>query len=225
MKILSIIPARGGSKGIPFKNIKSVIGKPLLYYTVEAAKQSKFINKIIVSTDHQKIANTAIKLGVEVIKRPRKLSGDKIRIEPVIDHVLENLKAKEAYVPDLIILLQNTSPLRTGKDVDKAISVLKNGKYDSVLSVAPSKHFLWKIEENNSFPINYNPIKRPNRQEMKNQFIENGAIYVSKYSNYINSKCRISGKIGLYVMKPKFSIEIDEELDLELVKQIMKHTK
>lgn len=225
MKILSIIPARGGSKGIPLKNIKLIMGKPLLYYTVKSAQQSKFINRIIVSTDHQRIAEIAVKLGAEVIKRPKKLSGDKIKLEPVIDHVLKNLQEKEAYIPNIIILLQNTSPLRTGNDIDNAIRILENNKFDSVLSVMPSKYFLWGKKGKNAIPINYNPLNRPNRQEIKSQFIENGAIYISKYLNYIQSKCRISGKIGLYIMKPEFSIDIDEKFDLELVKKIMKTCK
>ena len=139
--------------------------------------------------------------------------------------MLKNLQEKDAYIPDIIILLQNTSPLRTGKDIDKAIRILKNKKFDSVLSVTPSKYFLWEKKGKNVIPINYNPLNRPNRQEMKSQFLENGAIYISKYLNYIQSKCRISGKIGLYIMKSEFSIEIDEKLDLELAKKIMKTCK
>ena len=129
MKILSIIPVRGGSKGIPMKNIIKLNGKPLLDYTVHASLQSKKISKTIVSTDNQKITNHALKLGAEVIPRPKKLSGDKIAIEPVITHVLETLRKKENFIPDLIVLLQNTSPLRNSIHIDESIQLLLKNNY------------------------------------------------------------------------------------------------
>ena len=214
MEILSIIPARGGSKGIPLKNLKSLNGKPLLDYSVNASLQSKLITRTIVSTDHSKILKHAKKLGAEVIKRPKRLSTDSSHIEPVIEHCLNYLKSKENYNPDLIILLQNTSPLRTKKHIDDALSIFLNSKYDSMLSGYVSHSFVWKIRNNDVVPINYNPKKRPNRQEFKNQFIENGAIYITKYSSFKKSKCRVSGKIGFFKMQKELSIDIDTKSDL-----------
>jgi len=225
MKVLSIIPARGDSKGIPLKNLVKINGKPLLYYSIKASLESKLINRTIVSTDNKKIAETAKWLGSEIIKRPKKLSGDTIRIEPVIDHVLEYLKKNENYVPDIIVLLQNTSPLRKSKHIDEAIKLLKKGKYDSIISGYKSHSFSWKIENNLAKPINYNPKNRPNRQEIKSFFIENGAIYVTKYSLFKKSKCRISGKIGFYNMLEELSYQIDSPTDLLIVEQLMKKMK
>ena len=112
MNILSIIPARGGSKSIPLKNIVKIQNKPLLYYTVTASLNSKLITRTIVSTDNQKIAKVAELLGAEVIKRPKKLASDTSSVELTIQHTVDHLKKTEDYIPDIIILLQNTSPLK-----------------------------------------------------------------------------------------------------------------
>ena len=214
MDILSIIPARGGSKGIPLKNLKLLNNKPLIDYTVTASLKSKFITRTIVSSDHLKIQKRAQKLGAQVIKRPKHLSSDSSHIEPVIEHCLNYLKLKENYHPDLIILLQNTSPLRTKKHIDDALKIFLNSKYDSMLSGYVSHNFIWRIKNNNAIPLNYNPKKRPNRQEFDNQFIENGAIYITKFLSFQKSKCRISGKIGFYEMSKELSIDIDTKSDL-----------
>ena len=222
MKIVSIIPARGGSRGIPMKNLILLNKKPLLHYTVNASLNSSLINRTIVSTDDDKIANEARQIGAEVIKRPKKLSTSKITIEPTIKHILDFLKNREKYVPDVIVLLQNTSPLRTTKHIDSALGLFKKYKYDSVLSGFISHYLLWKIQGGIVLPINYNPLKRPNRQQMKNQFIENGAIYITKYLSFKKSNCRISGKIGFYEMAEEISIQIDSEYDLLYAEHMLK---
>jgi len=215
MEILSIIPARGGSQGIKLKNLKLLNGKPLLDYSVNASLKSKFITRTIISSDHPKILKRAQKLGAEIIKRPKQLATNSSLIEPVIDHCLNYLKSKEGYHPDLIILLQNTSPLRTTKHIDDALTFFLNSKFDSILSGYHSHYFIWKINQNHVVaPINYDPKKRPNRQDFHNQFIENGAIYITKYLAFKKSKCRISGKIGLFEMAKELSIDIDTKLDL-----------
>ena len=214
MKILSIIPARGGSKGIPLKNLKLLNNKPLLDYTVTSSLGSKFITRTIVSSDHQKILDRAENLGAEIIKRPKQLATDSSKIEPVIEHSLKYLKSKYDYSPDIIILLQNTSPLRTKKHIDEALNLFLNSKYDSMLSCYRSHYFLWTSKNNKLLPVNHDPKKRPNRQQMNDQFIENGAIYITTYAAFKKSHCRISGKIGLFEMPQKLSIDIDTKSDL-----------
>ena len=130
MEILSIIPARGGSKGIPLKNIIKINKKPLLYYTINASLKSKLVTRTIVSTDHEKISKIAKSLGAEVIKRPKKLANDHIALEPSISQILDHLKKTENYKPDIILILQNTSPLRNSKHVDEALTLLKKRNYD-----------------------------------------------------------------------------------------------
>ena len=124
MKILSVIPSRCGSKCIPLKNLVRLDGKPLLDYTVNASLESKLVNRTIVSTDDKNIAGQAKKLGAEVIIRPKKLSTDESLLEPVIQHVLDYLNTKKKYQPDIIVLLQNTSPLRSSEHIDGALSLL-----------------------------------------------------------------------------------------------------
>ena len=220
MEILAIIPARGGSKGIPLKNLVKIRKKPLIEYAIKGSLNSK-INRTVVSTDNQKIAKIGKKLGAEIIIRPKKLATDESQIEPVITHVLEYLKL-ENYIPDLIVLLQNTSPLRTSKHIDHAIQFFIKNNYDSIFSGYFSHNMIWQIKNKSLQPLNYNPLRRQNRQDMKNQFVENGAIYITKNSSFNKSRCRISGHIGIFKMSEEESKEIDSEYDLMLVEQILK---
>ena len=222
-KIISMIPARGGSTEIPLKNLVAINKKPMLHYTVNASLGSKFISRTFVTTDNKKIANTARKLGAEVINRPKKLSGNKIGIEPAMEHVLRFLKNKENYVPDIIILLQNTSPLRNSKHIDEAIQTFNKKKIDSLLSAYRSHYFFWTLENNKLRPKNYNPLNRPNRQQVKREFIENGAIYITKLSAFKKTKCRVSGKIGVYEMPVENSYEVDTRNDLFIIEQMIKN--
>jgi len=222
MNILAFIPARGGSKGIPMKNLKVLNGKHLLDYSIESASDSKLINRIIVSSDNHIILERAKKMGVETVKRPKRISSDLSTIESAMEHCLEHLNRKEKYVPDLIVLLQNTSPLRTARHVDEAISLFLKNRYDSILSGYSSHHFIWRRKNNKVVPVNYDPQKRPNRQQFNDQFIENGAIYVTKYDAFKKSHCRVSGNIGMYVMPVKLSVDIDTREDLVKAEQIMK---
>ena len=222
MNVLSIIPARGGSKGIPLKNLIKIKNKPLLHYTVKASLKSKFVNRTIVSTDSSKIAKVALSLGSEVIIRPKKLSNDTIGLEPTINHVLEYLKNTENYVPDIILILQNTSPLRNSTHIDEALILLKNKKYDSILSGFSYYTFLWKKQKDSTIkPVTYNPNKRPNHQKMDEQLYENGAFFITTLSAFKKSNCRISGKIGFYKMPIELSYNIDTVEDLNNVKRMM----
>ena len=221
MEILAIIPARGGSKGIPMKNIVKLNGKPLLQYSITSSLNSKLISRTIVSTNNRKIERISRNLGAEVIKRPKILATNKIQMEPAIFHVLKKLKKNEGYKPEIIIVLPVTSPLRTNKHIDDALKLFLNNNYDSMFSGTISHHFFWKKRNQYVLPQNYNPKKRPNRQEMKDQFIENGAIHITKYTSLMKSGARLSGKIGIYLMPSKISFEIDDYLDLLLAKLIL----
>lgn len=225
MEILSIIPARGGSTGIPMKNLRKLRGKPLLYYSIRSSLNSRFISRTIVSTDNAKITKYALSQKVEVIKRPKKLANNVAPIEPTMKHVLTVLERKEKYRPDLIVLLHNTSPLRTSKHIDEAINLLTKKKYDSILSGYRSHQFLWKEKNGLVYPINYDPAKRPNRQQIKTEFIENGAIYVTSYKSFMKTFVRISGKTGMYIMPEDLSVDINDESDLVIASNILKSTR
>ena len=223
MEIMAIIPARGGSKGIPLKNLKLLDGKPLIDYSVNGSLKSKFITRTIVSSDHPKILKRAEKLGAEIIKRPKILATDSSQLEPVMEHCLNHFKLKENYIPDIVILLQNTSPLRTKNHIDDALSAFLDSKFDSMMSCYSSHSFLWTLKNHRLIPVNYNPKNRPNRQQSNNQFIENGSIYITKYKAFKKSNCRISGRIGLFKMQQKVSIEIDTKYDLLQANKFFKH--
>jgi CMP-N,N'-diacetyllegionaminic acid synthase len=225
MKIITIIPARGGSTEIKMKNLAILNKKPLLHYSVTASLKSKLVNRTIVSTDNEKISKYAKKIGAEVIHRPKKLSGNKIGIYPAILHVLSNLKKNENYEPDLVVTLQNTSPFRNNHHIDDAISLLRKKSYDTVISGFKSKYLLWKNDKKIMTPINYNPLERPRRQEMKKYFIENGAIYVTNYSSLKKSNSYVCGKVGIYEMPQHLSLEIDSHFDFFIAEQIFKSKK
>ena len=215
-KFIAIIPARSGSKGLKNKNILNVSGHPLISYSIQAAKESKFINKIFVTTDGEKIAKISKSYGAEVIKRPKKLSGDKLGIELVVVHAVGEIEKRINFIFDNIVLLQPTSPLRSAKDIDRAISIFIKKKSDSLFS-SVNLHPLFWTKKNTYMPTNYNVNKRPNRQQMDETLIENGSIYISKKKIYKNKNNRLGGKISTYTMKNFSVFEVDSKEDLDLM--------
>lgn len=220
-KILGLIPARGGSKGVSGKNIKILDGKPLIFYTIEAGLKSRYLDKVVVSTDDEKIARTALRAGAEVLMRPAELAEDKTPMLPVIQHAILQQKDR----PDLVVLLQPTSPLRTNVHIDKALDCFFEGGYDSLLSVCPSHAFIWKNGPESAFAVNYDFKKRINRQDKEQEYRENGAIYISKASIISDNNCILDKKVGLYAMPEEFSLEIDTEFDFKLMEKIKKIQK
>ena len=221
MNIISIIPARGGSKGVPRKNIKLLAGKPLIAYTIETALASSLINRIIVSTDDAEIAKIAFNCGAEVVMRPNHLARDETPTEPVLQHVVNYLEKKENYIPDLIMLLQPTSPLRHVDDIDNSIKQLMDSGADSLLSVCKNHIFLWKMEKDVLISINYNYKNRKRRQNIETEYRENGSIYITKRSILMKENNRLGGKIEIYEMDEMKSFEIDTMFDFKLIECIL----
>ena len=223
MIIDAIIPARGGSKGIPKKNLINFLGKPLILHSIEYAKKCNLISNIYVSSDDEEIKNQANQSDVKVIDRPKELSGDKASTESAIEHYLECID----YKPDLIVLLQPTSPHRPEGSLEKAINKLIKHNHDSVLSISPTHNFFWKIKNEAASPL-YDYKNRPRRQDLLEEdinYIENGSLYVFTYSLYKNKKNRLGGDIGYIVFNEPFSIEIDSMVDLKLLEFICTETK
>lgn len=226
-KIIAIIPARGGSKGIPKKNIKILAGKPLIAYTIEQALKSKFLNRVIVSTDDKEIAEISKKYGAEIIKRPENLATDRAKITDVIFHLLGVLK-KEKYIPEIIVSLQPTSPLRTVNDIDRAIEIFLKNKCKSVISVCESGHsFYWsfKIEKKYLKPIFEWRRLNQQKQDLPKVYIPNGAIYISTPKSLFKYRSFYCRKILPYPMREERSVDIDNEVDFKLAEILMKNYK
>ena len=216
-KIVAIIPARGGSRGIPHKNIVDLAGKPLIAYSIEAAKNSKYISEVYVSTDDQAIAETSKKFGAKIIKRPAEMATSKAKSEEALLHFAEQVDF------DVLVFLQCTSALTISEDVDGALETYFTGSYDSALSVTLDHggflcgSFLW---DEDGHSINYDYKNRSMRQDFKQAYRENGAIYITSKENLIKSKNRLNGKVGLYKMPNLRSYEIDDMDDLNFLREI-----
>jgi CMP-N,N'-diacetyllegionaminic acid synthase len=231
MSILAIIPARGGSVGLKNKNMYPLNGKPLLYYTLDAAKKTKLIDRVIVSSDSKKILNFSKKNLVEVIKRPKKISGSKSTTHEAVIHCLNFLKKNENYIPDIIIVLQPTSPLRNSKHINKAIEIfLKDKKAISLVSCVKVPHTFHPMslmkESNEGYLVNFLKKKKFifRRQDKDLLFARNGAaIYIIKYQHV--KKFLFGGKIIKFIMDEDASIDIDSLSDIKKAKKILKIKK
>lgn len=221
MKVVSIIPARGGSKTIPRKNLKLLNGKPLISYTIDAAKKSGKINRVIVSTDDDEIADVAKKSGAEVLFiRPKNLARDETPTLPVLQHAVKYLEANERYKPDVILLLYPTSPLLTVKRIDQALDMMTKGNVDSVVSVCEdSRNYkTWKRIGKRWLPLFK---ERVNRQK-KVQYRENGAIYAMKYDVLMKQNSITGKKVSVLVMSEEESVDINNPLDFIIAETLMR---
>ena len=216
---LAIIPARGGSKGIKRKNIRDLDGRPLIEYTIDAAKTSDAVDRVIVSTDDQEIANVAAAAGAEVpFMRPDELARDDTPTEPVLTHALKELDEEF----DQFVLLQPTSPLRTAEHVTEAITKYEQSESESLLSVYQSKNYRWQYTEEGATQINFDG-NRSRRQEKQPEFAENGAIYITEVDTYLQTENLTYGKTELYEMSERSSVDIDVPFDLWLAEQILRY--
>ena len=215
--ILAIIPARGGSKGVPRKNIRSVGGKPLIAHTILQAKQAAQVDRVIVSTDDAEIGQVASEYGAEVVQRPDELSSDTATSESALCHVLETIEEE----PELVVFLQCTSPIREPNDIDNAIDTLRREQADSLLSVVETHHWVWRIENGQPTSFNFDYTNRPRRQDRPAEFDENGSIYIFKPAVLHKYNNRLGGKMALYPMAPNSVIDIDTPDDLKRCEQVM----
>ena len=215
-KIVVLIPARGGSKTIPGKNIKEFAGKPLIVHSIEYALKSKLVNEVMVSTDDSKISKISKDAGASVIKRPPELCTDTATTESAIEHYLHSSKVK----PDIIILLQATSPLRPKGSLDEALIKFQKGGYDSLLSICSTHRFFWRVKDDNTTYAEYDYLNRPRRQDMKLKdvrFIENGSLYIFSHAHFEKTGNRLGGKIGYVVWPGDCKIEIDTITDFKIL--------
>lgn len=227
MNILGIIPARGGSKAIPRKNLALLAGKPLLAYTCEAARQSKLLTRTIVSTDDAEIAAFARGQGMEVFIRPASLAEDDTPMLDVLVHLLVELEQKK-YSADAIVLLQPTSPLRTTTHIDEAIRLLQSADADSVVSVVEAPHqftpgSLMQLQD--GWLESFSAEPAPTRRQDKPKFYgRNGPAVLAAWGKTILEKKSLYGsRIRPLFMKPEESIDVDTTLDLKLAACLLHH--
>ncbi|MCD7824766.1 MAG: N-acylneuraminate cytidylyltransferase [Clostridiaceae bacterium] len=224
---VAFIPVRGGSKSIPLKNIKPICGKPLVYWTVKAACQCKYIDVVYIATDSDKIKETveAFKCGSEaetfskaqVIGRSAESASDTASTEFAMLEFAGN------YEFDNIVLVQATSPMLTAADLNGGFELFNTDGTDSVLSVVRQYRFLWdKDEKGNVNPNNYDVFRRPRRQEFDGYLMENGAFYISSKADLIKYQNRVSGNIKAYEMCEDSAFEIDEPSDWIIIEALMR---
>lgn len=222
MNFLAIIPARGGSKGIPGKNLKPVGGVPLIVHTIRAAKGARHVQRVLVSTDSPEIAAVAAAHGAEAIARPPEISGDRASSEAALLHVLAELQRTESCQPDYIVFLQCTSPLTTAGDIDGTIEELLRRGADTALAVAPAHHFLWRHDEaGNAVGVNHDKSVRLLRQQRTPEYIETGAVYVLKTAGFLAARHRFFGQTAFHVTPRNRCMEIDEPDDLFMAEALL----
>lgn len=225
---LAIIPARGGSRGIPRKNVRLLCGKPLIAYTIETALSSQLIDRVIVSTEDEEIAEFSKEYGVEVIKRPSELALDDTPSLPVYQHTIRYLEKTEDYHPEIIVILQPTSPLRIVEDIDMAIKEFLEAKYDSVVSVCEVEHppqWMYTLAGNRLKPVIKDVENVTRRQDAPKVYRLNGAVYVMS-RDIIMKENRVLGRnTRAHIMPLERSIDIDTELDFELADLLMRQRK
>lgn len=212
--VIAIIPARGGSKRIPRKNLLPFAGKPLVIHSVEDALGARLVHRTIVSTDDAEIAAVSREAGAEVIDRPAELAGDTATSESALVHVLDVIRQRGEREPDLVVFLQCTSPQREPADIDAAIALLENTGADSLLSATRCRRYLWHMKDGNAVPFNYDYRKRWREQDFPEQFMENGSIYVFRPSVLRDGNNRLGGKIVIYEMNEESKLQIDVPEDL-----------
>jgi len=229
LKILGIIPARGGSKGIPCKNIKKLAGKPLIEYTISNALKSKKIDKVLVSTDSKKIANISKKLGAQVpFLRPNELSNDTSKTIDVVKHALKFLHERESYIPEIVVILQPTSPFRSSRLIDKSVTLLMNSNSSSVISVSKVKthpYSSFSLKNKHLLPFSTDFEKHHRRQSMPVLYHPTGSIYTF-WNKIIKKHDSIYGKkIIPLIEKEGTFIDIDSPFDFSFSEIYLSNNK
>jgi len=214
---IAFIPARCGSKSIPFKNIKNFCNKPLIYWTLKALEDSK-IDEVYVATDCDKIKEVVNSFSFSKVKIYERDKENAIDVASTESVMLEFLNKFSFNSEDLFFLVQATSPFTQSVDFDNALDLLFQKKADSLLTCARVKKFIWK---ENGEPLNYDYKNRPRRQEFKGTLIENGAFYINRVGNILKYKNRLSGKVAIYEMPEYTMIELDEEYDWIIAENLM----
>ncbi|MGZ8803837.1 MAG: cytidylyltransferase domain-containing protein [Microbacterium sp.] len=210
-----MIPARGGSKGVPRKNVRRVGGVPLVARAIAAARATASVDRVIVSTDDQEIAAIAHEWGAQVIERPSALAGDDATSESVLLHALGVMG--ETGVPvGILVFVQATSPFIDPRDIDVAVDLVRSNEHDCVFSATETYGFLWSVQAGAATGVNHDPRVRPRRQDREPHYLETGAFYVMDATGFAVAGHRFFGRVGVVEVAESGSIEVDTEEQLQL---------
>jgi len=217
-KTVAIIPARGGSKGIPRKNIRLLAGKPLIGYTIETALKSEHIDDVIVTTDDEEIAEISRLFGARIIMRPKELAEDQVPLDPVIYHALSSIEEHNHQEIEFVITIQPTSPLLSTKTLDTMIDLMYHGRYDTIISVKAELHLFWMKNSDQFVPL-YK--ERKNRQYLDPIYRETGAVVISKRC-VVSQKSRIGTDFTIFEVPQNEAIDIDTYQDWETAENLLR---
>ena len=217
--LTAFIPARGDSKGILGKNIKEFAGKPLIVHSIEYALNCSQIDEVVVSTDDDNIAKIARKAGARIVNRPPELSTDSATTESAIHHFVNKFNKK----PDILVLLQPTSPYRPKGSLENAITHFTENGFDSLLSITPTHRFFWRVKNDQTTFAEYDYLNRLHRQDLKQEdirYMENGSLYIFTRRHFDKTGNRLGGKIGYVEWPEEYSLEIDTPLDFDILEKL-----
>lgn len=223
MAALAVIPARGGSRGIPRKNIKLLSGKPLVAWTIAAAQAAHQVDRVVVSTDDAEIASVARRYGAEVVIRPLELSGDLAPSESALLHVLEVLQQAEGYHPSALAFLQCTAPLTLPQDIDGTLRLVTDRGYDSAVTMTPFHYYVWRETAAGVMEgVNHEASRRLMRQQRQPEYLEVGAVYALRTAGFQEHGFRFFGRVGKYLVPAYRALELDEPEDWALAEMLMR---
>ncbi|MFJ8589101.1 cytidylyltransferase domain-containing protein [Streptomyces sp. NPDC093595] len=218
--VLAVIPARGGSKGVPAKNLAPVGGAPLVARAVLACRSARLVTDVVVSTDDPATAAAARAAGAEAVPRPAALSGDTATSESAVLHAMDAFEALHGRRVDVVLLVQCTSPFLTAADVDGVAAEILDGAADTALTAAPSHAFLWRWSaagpdgSRDALGVNHDKARRPRRQEREPEYLETGAAYGMEARGFRTHRHRFFGRTALVAADPARVLEVDDPHDL-----------
>lgn len=213
--MVAIIPARGGSKGVPAKNVRRVGGVPLVARAVASARRASLIDDVYVSTDDDSIALVAVEAGARIVERPLELAGDTASSESALLHALDVIGGA-----DILVFIQSTSPFIDPNDLDAAVLRVRDGEADVVFAAARTHGFLWRETEHGARGINHDESFRLRRQDSEPQFLETGAFYVLRVDGFREAGHRFFGRVGIAVVPELTAIDVDTVDDLEIARRL-----
>lgn len=215
MGALVVIPARGGSKGLPRKNVAAIGGRSLVARAVDAARAARHAGRVVVSTDDPEIAAVAVAAGAEVVERPAAISGDSASSEAAVLHALDAVERRAGTCPEIVVMVQCTSPFITAGDIDGVIGKILLEGFDSAFTAVPFHHFVWQASADGTAEgVNHDGGPRKRRQDLTPQYLENGAAYAMRAGLFRDAGLRFCGRTGIHVGDPARLLEIDDAQDL-----------